>query len=120
MARRILIALGSFWLAGVVAIAVMSDPGALSDADVILGLPLLAAIGVLLGPCTFVAGVHGLIFGYRSGVPCPGYWIALAYAGYIGLFIGAVGFKSRELRIACLVVEAICAFVAAKGVSYCI
>lgn len=122
MGKRIVKTLAAFWIAGVVAIALASDPGTLSKPTVATGLPLLAAYGVLVGPITFVAGVHGLLRGHGSGAPMPWalLWVVLAYAGYVGLFAGAVAFRNPKLRIACLAVEAVCALVAAKGVAFCI
>ena len=69
MFKRIVLTFASFWLAGVVALVVMSDPGAMSNPDSIVMLPFMAAVGMFVGPITFVAGVHGLMFGYGSGVP---------------------------------------------------
>ena len=122
MGRRLLISLASFYVAGIVALAVMSDPGSAARIDVLWWFPVMAALGVLFGPITFVAGVYGLICGYGSGTPtsCVWVWVSLAYAGYIGLFAGSILFKGQKLRIACLIVEALCALVAAKGVSFCI
>ncbi|MDO5311926.1 MAG: hypothetical protein Q4G55_00800 [bacterium] len=121
MFKRIVLTFASFWLAGVVALVVMSDPGAMSNPDSIVMLPFMAVVGMFVGPMTFVAGVHGLMFGYGSGVPTPwALWVALSYVGYLGLFAGAVVFKQPKLRVACLVIEALCALVAAKGVAYCI
>ena len=121
MFKRIALTFASFWLAGVVALVVMSDPGAMSNPDSIVMLPFMAVVGMFVGPMTFVAGVHGLMFGYGSGVPTPwALWVALSYVGYLGLFAGAVVFKQPKLRVACLVIEALCALVAAKGVAYCI
>ena len=121
MFKRIVLTFASFWLAGVVALVVMGDPGAMSNPDVIVMLPFMAAVGMFVGPVTFVAGVHGLRFGYGSGVPTPwALWVALSYMGYLGLFAGAVVFKQPKLRAACLAIEALCALVAAKGIAYCI
>ena len=71
MFKRIVLTFASFWLAGVVALVVMSDPGAMSNPDSIVMLPCMAVVGMFVGPITFVAGVHGLMFGYGSGVPTP-------------------------------------------------
>ncbi len=122
MAKRLLIAFGSFWIAGLVAILVMSAPGTMSDPMALMGFPLLATVGLLVGPITFVVGLWGLTHG---GYGCDGptylwLWIVLAYLGYLFLFIGAILPKSRVLRCMCLVIEAVCALVAAKGVAYCI
>ena len=59
MFKRIVLTFASFWLAGVVALVVMSDPGAMSNPDSIVMLPFMAAVGMFVGPITFVAGVHG-------------------------------------------------------------
>ena len=121
MFKRIVLTLASFWLAGVVSLVVMSDPGTMLNPDIIVMLPFMAAIGMFVGPITFVAGLHGLMFGYGSGVPTPlALWVALSYVGYLGLFAGAVVFKQPKLRAACLAIEALCALVAAKGIAYCI
>lgn len=121
MQKRLLMAIGAFWIAEVVAIAIMSNPGTMSTPFVLAGLPLLATVGLFVCPFTFVAGVHGLIHGYGSEpLPYPGLWIALAYLGYLSLFAGVVMPKSLALRIACLLIEAACALVAAKGIAYCI
>lgn len=122
MVRRIIIALVSFYASGILALAVMSDPGAMSRIDVLWWLPVMAALGILFGPITFVAGVHGLIYGYGSGTPTSWawVWVSLAYIGYAGLFVGSVLFKGQKLRIVCLVIETLCALIAAKGVVFCI
>ena len=121
MSRRVLIALASFWGAGVLALLVVSDPGSMTHARTYWTFFILATYGLLFGPFAFVVGVHGLIFGSRSEVPpFVWVWMALASIGYFGLFAGAVGLKSRKLRAACLLVEAVCALVAAKGLCYCI
>ena len=121
MFKRIVLTFASFWLAGIVALVVMSDPGAMSNPDSIVMLPVVAVVGMFVGPITFVAGVHGLMFGYGSGVTTPwALWVALSYMGYLGLFAGAVVFNRPKLRAACLAIEALCALVAAKGIAYCI
>ena len=122
MARRFLITLAAFWLTGIVAIAIMSDPGSMSNIEDVFGILFLATVGVFFGPWFFVPGVHGLIYGHGSGVPIQWVWvwITLAYMGYVGLFRGAMCFKNWKWRIACIAIEAICALVAAKGVSFCI
>ena len=122
MGRRMLISLSSFYVAGIVALAGMSDPGSVAHIDALWWLLVMAALGVLFGPITFVASVHGLICGYGSGTPTSyaWVWVSLAYAGYIGLFVGSILFKGQKLRIACLIIEALCALVAAKGVAFCI
>jgi len=119
--KRILIALGSFWLAGFVAIFIMSDPGSMSNPITVSGVPLFATVGAFVGPMTFVAGVHGLQVGY-GGPPLLHVWAwnLLAYLGYLGLFVGAVFPKRWQFRVACMVIEFACALIAAKGVSYCI
>ena len=118
MSKRIVLTLASFWLAGVVALAVI-DPGAMSHPGIIVVLPFMAAIGMFVGPIAFVAGVHGLMFGYGSGAPTPwALWVALSYVGYLGLFVGAVVFRQPKLRVVCLAIEALCALVAAKGIAY--
>jgi len=119
--KRILIALGSFWLAGVVAIIIMSDSGSMSNPIAVSGVPLMATVGVFVGPITFVADVHGLQVGY-GGPPLlhAWAWILLAYLGYLGLFVGAVFPKRWQYRVACMVIEFVCALLAVKGVSYCI
>ena len=121
MSRRVLIALASFWGAGVLALLVVSDPGSMTHARTYWTFFILATYGLLFGPFAFVVGAHGLIFGSRSEAPpFVWVWMALAFIGYFGLFAGAVGLKSRKLRAACLLVEAVCALVAAKGLCYCI
>ena len=122
MLKRVLLTLASFWLAGIVALVVMSDPGTMSHLDYVIMLPFMATVGMFVGPITFVAGVFGLMFGYGSGAPTPWVflWVALSYVGYLGLFAGAVIFRQPKLRVACLAIEALCAFVAAKGIAYCI
>ena len=122
MAKRLLTAFGSFWIAGLVAVLVMSDPGTMSDPMALMGFPLLATVGLLVGPITFVVGLWGLTHG-GYGCDGPAYlwpWVVLAYLGYLLLFIGAILPKSRVLRCMCLAIEAVCALVAAKGVAYCI
>lgn len=122
MAKRLLIAFGSFWIAGLVAVLVMSDPGTMADPMALMGLLLLATVGLLVGPITFVVGLWGLTHG-GHGCDGPTYlwlWIVFAYLGYLLLFIGAILPKSRMLRCMCLAIEAVCALVAAKGVAYCI
>ena len=119
--KRIAYTIASFWLAGIVALVVMSDPGAMSNPDSIVMLPFIAAVGMFVGPFTFVAGVHGLIFGYGSGAPpLVWLWVVLSYASYVGLFIGAIAFKQRRWRLTCLAIEALGALIAAKGIAYCI
>ena len=119
--KRIACTITSFWLAGIGALVVMGDSGAMSIQDDIVYLPFMAIIGVFVGPYLFVAGVHGLIFGYGSDAPPLVWaWVALSYASYVGLFIGAVVFKRRRWRLACLAIEALSALIAAKGVAYCI
>ena len=119
--KRIAYTIASFWLAGIVAIVVMSDSGSMSEPGVIVVLPFMAAIGMFVGPYFFVAGVHGLIFGYGSSAPpLVWVWVALSYASYVGLFIGAIAFKRRRWRLTCLAIEAIGALIAAKGIAYCI
>lgn len=122
MARRFLKAVASFWIAGLVAILVMSDSGTMSNPMALMGIPLLATVGLFVGPITFVIGVWGLTHGgYGSGEPqLLGLWVTLAYLGYLLLFAGALFPKSRCLRCMCLAIEAACALVAAKGVAYCI
>ena len=122
MAKRLLMAFGSFWIAGLVAILVMSDSGTMSNLMALTGIPLLATVGLLVGPITFVVGLWGLTHG-GYGCDGPTYlwpWIVLAYLGYLLLFLGAILPKSRMLRCMCLAIEAACALVAAKGVAYCI
>ena len=119
--KRIAYTIASFWLAGIVALVVMSDPGAMSNPDIIVMLPFMAAVGMFVGPITFVAGVHGLMFGYGSGAPpLVWLWVVLSYASYVGLFIGAIAFKQRRWRLTCLAIEALGALIAAKGIAYCI
>ena len=122
MARRFLIAVASFWIAGLVAILVVSDSGTMSNPMMWTGIPLLATVGLFVGPITFVIGLWGLAHGgYGSGGPqLFGLWVTLAYIGYLLLFAGALFPKSRCLRCICLTIEAACAFVAVKGVTYCI
>ena len=83
MAKRLLVALGSFWIAGLVAILVMSDSGTLSNRMALLGIPLLATVGLFVGPITFVAGLWGLTHGGYGceGPSLPGLWVVLAYLG---------------------------------------
>ena len=122
MAKRLLIAFGSFWIAGLVAVLVMSDPGTMAAPMALKGLLLLATVGLLVGPITFVVGLWELTHGgYGCGGPTYLWlWIVLAYLGYLLLFIGAILPKSLMLRCMCLAIEAVCALVAAKGVAYCI
>ena len=119
--KRIAYTIASFWLAGIVALVVMSDPGAIFEPYDIVGVPLMATIGMFVGPYFFVAGVHGLIFGYGSSAPpLVWVWVALSYASYVGLFIGAIAFKRRRWRLTCLAIEALGALIAVKGIAYCI
>ena len=57
MLKRVLLTLASFWLAGIVALVVMSDPGTMSHLDYVIMLPFMATVGMFVGPITFVAGV---------------------------------------------------------------
>ena len=119
--KRIAYTITSFWLAGIVALVVMSDSGAKFEPYDIVGVPLMATIGMFVGPYLFVVGVHGLIFGYGSGAPpLVWLWVVLSYASYVGLFIGAIAFKQRRWRLTCLAIEALGALIAAKGIAYCI
>ena len=96
VAKRLLVAFGLFWIAGFVAILVMSDSGTMSNPLALCGIPLLATVGLFVGPITFVVGAWGLTHGgYGSGGPSLwGLWIALAYLGYLLLFVGAIFPKS--------------------------
>ena len=122
MEMRLLAAFGQFWCVAAAAILVMGDPGMASNPAALLGIPLLATVGLFVGPIAFVAGAWGLTHGgYGSGGPAWWWlWVSLAYLGHALLFAGAVFPKSRLLRYACVAVESACALVAAKGVAYCI
>ena len=122
MVKGIVLALASFWIAGVAVLIVMSDSGSMSNPDAVFFLPVMAAVGALVGPMTFVSGVHGLLYGYGSGMPTcwAWFWIVLPYAGYLLLLAGVVVLRNPKLRISCLSLEALCALIAAKGVAYCI
>ena len=61
MNRRVLIALASFWGAGVLALLVVSDPGSMTHARTYWTFFILATYGLLFGPFAFVVGAHGLI-----------------------------------------------------------
>ena len=53
MFKRIVLTFASFWLAGMVALVVMSDPGAMLHPDDIVMLPFMAAVGMFVGPIAF-------------------------------------------------------------------
>ena len=55
MFKRIVLTFASFWLAGVVALVVMSDPGAMSNPDSIVMRPCMAVAGMFVGSIAFVA-----------------------------------------------------------------
>ena len=95
-AIRLLMAFGSFWIAGLVAILVMSDPGTMSNPMALTGIPLLATVGLLVGPITFVVGLWGLTHG---GYGCDGMIIGATLIGVINLGMSLMGIDANWQKV---------------------